>query len=93
MTYRELTMMDVKELLRRWAKSLGHPPEYVTMFEHEIQIWADKREYWLPVQNSLVEPFAAEAIAGSRLQLRIMYIGVIRKERVFVVNGFVVLPK
>ncbi len=82
-----------KELFRRWAKSLSHPSEYAIMFEHEIQIWADKREYWLPIQNSLVEPFANEASAGSRLRLRIMYIGATRKERVFVLNGFEVLPK
>jgi hypothetical protein len=81
------------ELLRRWAKSLSHPPEFATMFEHEIQIKADKQIYWLPIQNSLVEPFAAEAIVGSRLRLRIMYIGATRNERVFVVNGFEVLPK
>lgn len=82
-----------KELLRRWARSLSHPPEYAAMFQHEIQIRAGKQEYWLPIQNSLVEPFAAEATMESRVRLRIMYIGATGNERVFVVNGFDVLPK
>ena len=82
-----------KELLRRWAKSLRHPPEFATMFEHEIQIKADEQVYWLPIQNPLVEPFAAEAIVGSEVRLRIMYIGATLNEQVFVVNSFVVLPK
>ncbi|MGH7259564.1 MAG: hypothetical protein ACREI9_02640 [Nitrospiraceae bacterium] len=90
--HRELVSVR-KELLRRWARSLSHPPEYAAMFEHEIQISAGKQEFWLPIQNSLVEPFAAEATKGSHLRLRIMYIGATGRERVFVINGFEVLPK
>lgn len=82
-----------KELLSRWARSLGYPTEYATMFEHEVQIKAGKQVYWLPIQNSLVAPFAAETMAGSRVRLRIMYIGATGQERVFVVNSFQVLSE
>lgn len=82
-----------KELLRRWAKALRHPMGYAAMFEHEIQIRGEDQEYWLPIQNPLVEPFAAETGAGSRVRLRIMYIGATAREPVFVVNSFQVLPE
>src|SRR3989442_16023421 len=82
---------DRRELLRRWAKSLNHPPHFADMFEHEIAIDANKKIYWLALQNSLVQPFAAEAKTGSMVRLHIMYIGAVGEERLFVVNRFEVL--
>ena len=81
------------ELLRRWAKSLSHPPHFADMFEHEIAIDASKKTYWLALQNQLVEPFAAEAKTGSRIRLHIMYIGAVGEDRLFVINRFEVLSQ
>lgn len=82
-----------RELLLRWAKSLGHPTSFAQMFEHEIGIRVKNETLWLPLQNPLVEPFAQEAKAGARLRLYVMYIGAAGADRVFVVNRFQVLPK
>lgn len=82
-----------RELLRRWVKALRHATQFAEMFEHEIEVRAGKETFWLPLQNPLVEPFAQEASAGSRLRLHIMYIGAVGADRVFVINRFQVLPK
>jgi hypothetical protein len=81
------------ELVRRWVKALRHPTEFAQMFEHEISIQSGQETYWLPLQNTLVEPFAQEATPGSRLRLYIMYIGAVKSDRLFVINRFQVLPK
>lgn len=81
------------DLFRAWAQSLGHPPEHATLCAHEVLVRADKQTYWLPLQNSLLEPFAQEARRGARLRLHIMYIGAVGKDRVFMVNRFEVLPE
>ena len=77
-----------KELFRRWAKSLRHPEEYAQLCDHEIQIHDGKQEYWIPLQNALLNPFAAEAKPNSRLRLHIMYIGATGNERVFMITRF-----
>ncbi|MGE3425131.1 MAG: hypothetical protein AB7N24_24035 [Dehalococcoidia bacterium] len=77
-----------RELYRRWAKALGHPPSSADLCSHEIEIRVGTDRYWLPLQNVLLGPFAAEAVRGSRLQLRIMYIGAVGAERVFMINSF-----
>jgi len=80
-----------KELFHRWTKSLRHPEEYAQLCAHEIQIRDGKQAYWLPLQNVLLNPFAAEATANSRLRLHIIYIGATGKERVFMISRFQVL--
>jgi hypothetical protein len=81
-----------RELLRRWVKALRHP-EAANIFEHEIQVRVGNATYWLPLQNTLLEPLAKEASVGSRLRLFIMYIGANTEDRLFVINEFEVLPK
>jgi len=81
------------ELFRRWAKSLGHPAEYAKLCEHEVSVRANNKTYWLPLQKSLVDAFANDAASGSRVRLRIMYVGAVGDDRVFMVNGFEVLGK
>jgi hypothetical protein len=81
-----------RELLRRWVKALRHP-EAADIFEHEIRVHAGNTTFWLPLQNTLLEPLATEARVGSRLRLFIMYIGANSEDRLFVINEFQVLPK
>jgi hypothetical protein len=80
------------DLFRAWAQSLGHP-ERATLCAHEILVQGGKQTYWLPLQNTLLEPFAQEAKQGARLRLHIMYIGAVGKDRVFMVNRFEVLSQ
>jgi hypothetical protein len=77
-----------RQLLRRWAKVLNHPPQVAEMFEHEIEVRSDGELYWLPLQNALLQPFVDEARDGTRLRLFIMYVGATREDRLFVVNEF-----
>ena len=74
-------------LLEQWAKALQQSP-ISEMFSHEIRIRSGAEVYWLPLQNALLEPFAAEMQAGDRVRLHIMYIGAIGSERVFIINRF-----
>ena len=79
---------DRKELFRRWTKSLRHPEEYAQLCDHEIQIRDGKQEYWVPLQNALLNPFVAEAKTNSRLRLHLMYIGAKGNDRVFMITRF-----
>jgi hypothetical protein len=76
------------ELFRRWTKSLGHQPEYATLCEHEIEIKANNKTYWLPIQNPLLNAFVQEVKAGARLRLRIIYVGAVGPDRIFMINDF-----
>jgi hypothetical protein len=76
------------ELFRRWTKSLGHPPEYEALCRHEIEIKANNKTYWLPIQNPLFNNFIQEVKAGAQLHLRIMYVGAVGPDRIFMINDF-----
>lgn len=82
-----------RQLLRRWAKALNHPMQVAEMFEHEIEVRSGREFYWLPLQNTLLQPFVQEAPDGTRLRFFIMYVGAAGRDRLFVVNEFRVLPK
>ena len=81
------------DLLRRWAKTNGHPADTADTFKHEVRLRAGSATHWLPIQNSLVGPFVKEVSAGSRVRLFIMYVGAVRDDRVFIVNEFEALPR
>jgi hypothetical protein len=85
--YRETVAMT-KELIIRWAKSLRHPKEYETLFDHEVEVESGGKKYWLPIQNPMVQSFATEVREGSPVKLYIMLMGSTKDGLVFAINEF-----
>ena len=75
-------------LIERWVKALRKSPDVAKLFEHEVELSAGGVSYWLPIQNSLVEPFVREVQPQARLKLFIMYIGALKSDKLFIINEF-----
>jgi hypothetical protein len=82
-----------QELLRLWAKTLGHPSDTDALFQHEIEVRAATLTAWLPLQEVLVDSLLKEAAPGAGLRLWVMYVGAAGSDRVFIVNEFEALKK
>lgn len=82
------TVTTTKDLIHRWAKALRHPKEYETLFDHEVEIESSGKKYWLPIQNPLVQSFAAEVKEGGAVKLYIMLLGHTKDGVVFAINEF-----
>lgn len=82
------TVTTTKDLIRHWVKSLGHPKEYESLFDHEVEIKSDGKKYWLPIQNPMVQSFASEIREDHPVKLYIMLIGGTKDRLVFAINEF-----
>ena len=77
-----------KELVTRWVHSLQLPIEYQEKLSHEIQIESNGLQYWLPIQENLVESFLKEVKINSSVYLYIVSIGSIKLIPVFGICEF-----
>lgn len=77
-----------------WGKMRGRP-DVAALFRNEILCQEGDTEYWLPIQEQVLEYLKHEAENGSRLDLFVIWAGAINVEEpaewVFLVNEFVVL--
>jgi len=83
-----------KELLKNWlTKTYGlNREEYLKLFDTEFLFTENLVEYWLPIQNPLIQPLKEELKKGEEVVLYVAWIGA-RKESdkidwVFLVNEF-----
>lgn len=84
-----------KELIRDWLTTTYGPKvrdEYVKLLDTEFLFTETLIEYWLPVQNPLIQALQEELKKGDEVTLYVAWIGA-RKESgkvdwVFVVNSF-----
>lgn len=71
-----------------WARALGIDNIIYGLFTHEIRLMENGKSYWLPVQKHLV-PFMREDLSnGQVVDLFVVFIGVFRRNPVFLVNNF-----
>ena len=79
---------------RYWGKMRGRP-DVAALFQNEILCQEGDNEYWLPMQQSVLEYLKREATTGSNIELFVIWAGVINLEEqadwVFLANEFVVL--
>lgn len=79
---------DHKELINRWARSLGIDPMIANLFETEIEVQEGEKTFWLPVQQQLMEPFRKEVEADSIVELYVLLLGGLRNDAIFAINEF-----
>lgn len=78
-------------IARYLGKMRGHP-EWVELYKHEVLCAEGGTEYWLPIQESVLEYFRKEVPANATTYVYAIWIGVIRVDNrtdwLFLVNEF-----
>jgi hypothetical protein len=78
---------DTKRFLVDWGKTFNHS-DVVKIFRQEVLVQEQGKEYWLPIQESLVQPLIKEAASGQTINLYIFLAGEYKKTHVYLVNEF-----
>jgi hypothetical protein len=76
-----------REAVTSWAKS-NRNPEFAEFFTHEVEIERSNGSLWLPWQSTLVDPFRSELKSGGTMSVRVLFIGAIQREFMFVSIGY-----
>ena len=79
---------QVRKYLETWVSVFRHPASYVDLFESEVAIQQNGRQYWMPIQQSLVEAFNLEVRPDRTVDLYVTAIGDHHEQPVFLVNAF-----
>ena len=74
--------------IEHWAKSLGHGPDIIALFTHEVEVREASTVHWLPIQGSLVSQFESKVKAQDSVEFQIMLAGATGARWVFLVNRF-----
>jgi hypothetical protein len=77
-----------KELLARWVKALRLEPTVTNLFQHEIRVSEGDVVYWLPIQETLLEPLKDAVGRNAECDFFVTWIGSTRTTFVFLVNEF-----
>lgn len=83
---------DKKHLIEMWVKSFSVDPKIAERFQKEMLFLESGSTYWLPVQNELIPAFQEELKSGNCTWLFMQLWGGAKKQFVFVVNEFQVIP-
>jgi hypothetical protein len=80
---------DTQDFIGLWHKAIGENPKIADSFEHEILVQEESQEYWLPIQEILLKPFENEIKSSQKVDLFIMFLGIMKNgDYFFVVNEF-----
>jgi len=75
-----------------WLTQIGQPDQVKNLFQNEFQVRENGENYWIVIQNSLIQPLLQETESGKYpTDLFLNLIGELNGEPVFVCNEFVVL--
>ncbi|WP_069130612.1 hypothetical protein [Rhodohalobacter halophilus] len=81
-----------KSMIDIWLTQLGHQEEVKNLFQNEFEVRENGVEYWVAIQNSLLQPLIEETNEGLYpTDLFLNIVGEIDSEPVLVCNEFVVL--
>ncbi len=81
-----------KSIIEIWLTQLGHQEEVKNLFQNEFEVRENGVEYWVAIQNSLLQPLIEETNEGLYpTDLFLNIVGERDGEPVFVCNEFVVL--
>jgi hypothetical protein len=87
----ELKLFVITTWMRTFAPNMTED-EVVELFSKEVLIREGTKEYWLPIQNSLIPIMEEELSAGDEIELLLVWIGAITEaeniNRIYLVNAF-----
>jgi hypothetical protein len=78
---------DTERFLVDWGKAFNHS-DVVKIFKQEVLVQEQGKEYWLPIQESLVQPLIKEATSGQTINLYIFLAGKYKRTHIYLVNEF-----
>jgi len=78
----------VHDFVSRWVKAMGHPVEFVQMFRVEVEIEQAGAKYWMPLQESLVEPWEIDMSGPGDADLSLLLMGAYDHVPVFTIASF-----
>jgi hypothetical protein len=76
-----------KTALEQWA-TVSNAFEFGRRFTHEVKVTESGRTFWLPWQAPLIAPFEDEMKSGGPMEVRVLFLGAIGRELLFVAIGF-----
>ncbi|MDZ7758316.1 hypothetical protein [Rhodohalobacter sp.] len=81
-----------KEIIDIWLTQMGQTEQVKKLFQNEFEVRENGENYWVAIQNSLIQPLLKETERGKYpTDLFLNMIGELDGEPVFVCNEFVVL--
>ena len=83
---------EKRTFIRYWVKAMRHPVEYESLFGKEVETIQGGRNWWLPIQGSLVGAFLQEVAAGAEVELFVLLMGAVNQDAVFGISEFNAMP-
>ena len=78
----------IRRVISDWVTTRSAAPSYRALFDHEVAFETHEGRIWLPVQTQLLDDLAAEARAGTPVELYVTLLGSLDEEPVLTVNEF-----
>jgi hypothetical protein len=78
---------DSQRHIEAWAEAMGIP-EALAAFRREVKVSESGTEYWLPVQEALVQKMTSELRVRETIEVFVIHIGHTSGRPIFLVNAF-----
>lgn len=78
---------DSQRHIKAWAEAMGIP-EAPSAFRREVKLSESGTEYWLPVQQALVQKMTSELRPRETIEVFVIHIGHTSGRPIFLVNAF-----
>jgi len=78
---------DSQRHIEAWAEAMGIP-EAPSAFRREVKVSESGTEYWLPVQEALVQKMTSELRSRDTIEVFAIHIGHTSGRPIFLVNAF-----
>jgi hypothetical protein len=78
---------DNRTALSRWGTFVARS-DFVSLFQHKVEVAAGPKTFWIPWQNVLIEPFQEELRNGGQLTVNALLIGARLREPLLLAIGF-----
>lgn len=78
----------VREFIHRWTDAARRNQDRTGLYEHEILVREGTVDYWLPIQEPLLQSLRTEVRAGTEVELFVVFLGASRHDLVMLVNEY-----
>ena len=78
---------DESDTLKKWDVFVGRP-DFVSLFEHKVEIQATHGSQWLFWQKELLQPFRDELNLGGKMTVNTVLVGARHRQPLLVEIGF-----
>jgi hypothetical protein len=80
------------DLIERYLGKMLQHPEWIDLYKHEILCREGEAEFWLPIQEQVLEYFRKEVPEGAHVEIYVVWVGAVKVgaaiDWVFLINEF-----